>query len=91
MGPGQSKTGHLNCIDVWKQSGGRVHYGRQRISVFSIFSILYIIAMGHGCDIDVTGQRAAEIHVPYDEDGGGTLSTWEWRDLLAQQLFYTQI
>lgn len=54
-----------------------MHYRCQRVSAFSAACCgLYIIAMGHGCDIDVTGQRAAEIHVPYDGDGGDTLSTW---------------
>lgn len=30
--------------------------------------------MGHGCGIDVIGLRAEETYVPYDKDGGHTLS-----------------
>ena len=64
LGPGRSKTGHLHCIgDVWKRSGGTVHYRRQRASAFSEACFgLYSTAIGHGCDIDVTRQRAEHIH-----------------------------
>lgn len=41
-------------------------------------------------DVRLT-SRAAEIHVPFNGDGGDTPSTWEWTDLLAEQLFDTQI
>ena len=63
LGPGRSKTGHLHCIcDVWKRSGGTVHYRRQRASAFSEACFgLYSAAIGHRCDIDVTGQRAEQI------------------------------
>lgn len=70
MEPGQSKTGHLDQMLV-ERSGGTVHYRSQS------HCSMYSTAMGHGCDIDVTGQRAAEVHVPYDRDGGDTLCTWE--------------
>lgn len=63
LGPGRSKTGHLHCIwDVWRRSGGTVHYRRQRAGAFSEACFgLYSTAIGHRCDIDVTGQRAEQI------------------------------
>lgn len=39
------------------------------LCVSETLSDLYGTAMGHGCDVDVSRQRAAEVHMPYTKGG----------------------